>query len=197
MHSEIPPEELPRVVLVTPRESDADFLARLNSPDVAGEFDTFDDPADDFLDAQSYAGDKRIVQTTDATRVGSVSWIQVPYGPNVRSLAWSIGLTIHPDFRGRRLGAAAQRHLAEMLFEGSDANRVQADTDVDNVAEQRSLVRAGFTREGVARQAQWRQGRWHDRVVYSIVRSEALVAKKIRHDDGAGATTRAEKGTSS
>jgi aminoglycoside 6'-N-acetyltransferase len=181
MSSENAPDELPRVVLVAPRASDDDFLTLLDSPEVAGEWDTFDDPAEEFLNFRSYAGGKRIVEWADATRVGSVSWIQIPYGPNVRSLAWSIGITIHPDFRGRHLGAAAQRQLAEMLFDHSDANRVQADTDVGNVAEQRSLERAGFTREGVARQAQWRRGRWHDRVVYSILREEALGSRLPGH----------------
>jgi aminoglycoside 6'-N-acetyltransferase len=161
------------VLLVAPRESDADFLDLLDLPEVAGQWDTFDDPAKEFLDFRNFAGGKRIVELADATRVGLVSWIRIPYGPNTRSLAWSIGVTIHPDFRGRHLGAAAQRQLAEMLLDLSDANRVQADTDVDNVAEQRSLERAGFTREGVARQAQWRQGNWHDRVVYSLLREEA------------------------
>ena len=174
MSSENPPDELPHVVLVAPRESDTDFLDLLDSPEVAGQWDSFDDPAKEFLDFRSYAGGKRIVELADVTRVGSVSWIQIPYGPNARSLAWSIGITIHPDFRGRHLGAAAQRQLAEMLLDLSDANRVQADTDVDNVAEQRSLERAGFTREGVARQAQWRRGSWHDRIVYSLLREEAL-----------------------
>jgi hypothetical protein len=31
---------LPHLVLVAPRESDADFLALLESPGIAGEFDT-------------------------------------------------------------------------------------------------------------------------------------------------------------
>lgn len=94
------------------------------------------------------------------------------YGPNRRSLAWNVGITILPAFRGRRIGAAAQRCLAEELFTKSDANRVVADTDVANVAEQRSLERAGFEREGIARGAQWRQGAWHDRVIYSRLRTD-------------------------
>jgi RimJ/RimL family protein N-acetyltransferase len=70
------------------------------------------------------------------------------------------------------VGAAAQRLLADQLLSQSGANRVEADTDVGNIAEQRALERAGFTREGVVRGAQWRRGAWHDRVLYGRLRSD-------------------------
>jgi aminoglycoside 6'-N-acetyltransferase len=47
-----------------------------------------------------------------------------------------------------------------------------ADTDVGNIAEQRSIERIEFTREGVAREAQWRKGAWHNRAIYSQIRSD-------------------------
>ena len=50
--------------------------------------------------------------------------------------------------------------------------RVEASTDITNLAEQRALEKAGFTREGVLRKAQWRAGDWHDLVVYSLLRGE-------------------------
>ncbi len=51
-------------------------------------------------------------------------------------------------------------------------HRVEAHTDVQNLAEQRALEKAGFTREGVTRQAQWRGGALHDGYLYSVLRSE-------------------------
>lgn len=57
-------------------------------------------------------------------------------------------------------------------FSTTTSNRVEADTDVENVAEQRALQRAGF-RDGVVRGAQYRSGRWRDLVLYSLLRSEA------------------------
>ena len=51
-------------------------------------------------------------------------------------------------------------------------NRIEAQTDVDNIAEQRSLEKAGFVREGTARGAQFRAGAYHDLVTYSILRGE-------------------------
>jgi aminoglycoside 6'-N-acetyltransferase len=63
--------------------------------------------------------------------------------------------------------------LADHLFAHTPAQRVQASTDITNVAEQRALDGAGFTREGILRSAQWRLGTWHDLVLYSRLRSDA------------------------
>ena len=43
---------------------------------------------------------------------------------------------------------------------------------MDNLAEQRALERAGFTREGVLRHAQFRGGGFHDLVIYSRLRGD-------------------------
>jgi RimJ/RimL family protein N-acetyltransferase len=163
---------LPAVGLREIGDEDEGLLAELATPDVEGEWNTFDDPPEERLSGAHYGGGARIVEVEDGTPVGLVTWIQIPHGPNRRSLAWNIGITILPTYRGRRIGAAAQRTVADELFATSDANRVMADTDIGNLAEQRSLERAGFTREGVARGAQWRSGAWHDRVIYSRLRSD-------------------------
>lgn len=164
--------DLPIVVLREICETDVHLLQVLGSPEVSGEWDSFDESSEAMLSGAHYGGDSKIVELTDGTPVGSVSWIQIPYGPNAMSLAWSIGITILPQYRGRHLAASAQHLLAEELLGRSGANRVQADTDIGNVPEQRALERAGFTREGIARGAQWRRGEWHDRVVYGLVRSD-------------------------
>jgi RimJ/RimL family protein N-acetyltransferase len=108
----------------------------------------------------------------DPTLVGDVEWRQQRTGPAPASWCWEIGILLLPDFRGQGHGSAAQRQLAAYLFEHTTAQRVQAETDVDNVAEQKALERAGFMREGVLRQWQWRGGRWHDFAMYSKLRGE-------------------------
>jgi aminoglycoside 6'-N-acetyltransferase len=165
-------EDLPVVRLRDITTVDRTLLDELSSPEAEGDWNTFDDPPESMLSGANYGGGSLLVELPDETPVGVVTWIQIPYGPNRRSLAWNIGITMHPAFRGRRIGAAAQRALADKLLATSDANRVVADTDIANVAEQRSLERAGFVREGVARGAQWRQGAWHDRVMYSRLRTD-------------------------
>ena len=51
-------------------------------------------------------------------------------------------------------------------------HRIQADTEVANIPEQRALEKAGFTREGVLRGIGWRDGAWRDGVTYSILRTD-------------------------
>jgi RimJ/RimL family protein N-acetyltransferase len=105
-----------------------------------------------------------------ADRVGTVSWRKVWTGPI--SANWQIGIGIAAEFRGRGYGSAAQRLVVRYLFAHTHANRVEATTEVTNVAEQRALEKAGFTREGILRGTTFRQGRWHDHVIYSVLRQE-------------------------
>jgi RimJ/RimL family protein N-acetyltransferase len=169
----LPAGDLPEVRFRTPDDSDAEFMSELRASVEDNEWDSYDDPPEEELNGATYGGGSAIVERSDGTRVGIVSWIQVPHGPNLRSLAWCIGITIHLQFRGQHFAAAAQRALALQLFERSNANRVEAETDGDNIAERRSLERAGFTEDGTARGANWRRGAWHDMVIYSRLRSEA------------------------
>lgn len=84
----------------------------------------------------------------------------------------NIGISITGDWRGRGLGSRAQAQLADLLHDEGIV-RVEASTDVANVAEQRALDRAGFTLEGVAVGAQVRADGRHDLQVWSHVRASA------------------------
>ncbi len=106
------------------------------------------------------------------TVIGEIDYHQQRYGPNDGSIAYNIGLSIHADYRSRGYGTEAQRLLADYLFATYPIKRVEASTDITNRAEQRSLEKAGFSREGTLRQAQWRNGTWHDLIVYSKLRNE-------------------------
>jgi RimJ/RimL family protein N-acetyltransferase len=141
------------------------------SAEVAGEFNYFGADIDQLTAADVGAG-RMIIELGDGTPIGDLGWFGVPYGPNRRSVAWKIGCTMDVPHRGRGYGSRAQRLLAEHLFATTASNRVEADTDVDNVAEQRALERAGYARDGVVRGAQFRGGRWHDLALYSLLRSD-------------------------
>lgn len=158
---------------------DAPLLARWQEPEYVGEFNRFGMPPPSGRHAIPAAGQTRadggnlIVEVLAGARpIGTVSWHAVRYGPNPESSAWNIGINLIPEGRGQGFGAEAQRLLAERLFANTRANRVEAMTDVENAAEQRSLEKAGFTREGVLYGAQHRDGGWHDLVVYSLVRQD-------------------------
>jgi len=113
-----------------------------------------------------------VERVEDGAPIGTVGWHVVQYGPSPGSDAWNVGIDIIPEARGQGYGTEAQRLLAAYLFETTGANRVEASTDVENIAEQRSLEKAGFVREGVQRGAQYRAGAHHDLVTYARVRSD-------------------------
>lgn len=113
-----------------------------------------------------------LVETLEGEVVGDVSYHQTRYGPNRASAVYNIGINLLPSQRSKGYGSEAQKLLAEYLFRTYPIMRVEAATDITNIPEQRSLEKAGFTREGVLRKAQWRDGDWHDLVLYSKLRGE-------------------------
>lgn len=119
----------------------------------------------------SYYGMLAVV-TPEERIIGDVSYHHQRYGPNEASMAYNIGITLLPEYRGLGYGVEAQQLLAQYLFAVYPVMRVEASTDVANFPEQRALEKAGFSRDGVLRKAQWRNGDWHDLMVYSKLRGE-------------------------
>ena len=117
------------------------------------------------------------VEVPGGELAGEVSWHTVQHGPVAVGAAKNIGISLLPARRGRGYGSAAQRVLAEYLFATTLTERIEAETDVENIAEQRALERAGFSREGVLRHAQFRAGHWRDTVLYSVLRAEVSLTQ--------------------
>lgn len=107
--------------------------------------------------------------------VGDLSAHLVWYGPTTGSKAMNIGISIVPEQRGRGIGSMAQRLLAQELHDRGIV-RVEASTDVENIAEQRALARAGFTLEGTLRSAQARADGRHDLQVWSHLADDPPVS---------------------
>lgn len=164
--------------------ADAALLdARDADPAMRGEFNDLGHPSpkplvDQLADGKRMVSPERgrllVERIDDGAVVGDVSWHPVMYGPNEQSRALNIGVALYPEARGQGFGTEAQRLLAELLLEQFAVERVEASTDVDNVAEQRSLAKAGFAREGVIRRAQFRAGGYHDLVGYSFTRDDLV-----------------------
>jgi RimJ/RimL family protein N-acetyltransferase len=160
--------------------ADADLLEAWDAPAIQGEFNDFGMPRSPAPREAIAKGPLRndhngqlIVELiADGTPIGTVSWRKVLNGPNPESMAWNIGISLVPEARGHGHGTEAQRQLAVYLFATTDANRVEASTDVENLAEQRSLEKAGFRREGIQRGSQFRAGGYHDLIVYSRLRDD-------------------------
>ena len=161
---------------------DVAYLVGKQTPETTGPYNWFGFRSEaeivGHLHEDGFLGDlfgKLIVEVDTADGpipIGDVSWHAVDYGPPPASQAWNIGITLSPEWRGKGLGAQAQRMLADYLFDNTRAERVEASTDVENLAERRALERAGFCFEGVLRRAQFRGGAWRDLALYSLVRGE-------------------------
>jgi RimJ/RimL family protein N-acetyltransferase len=175
--NEIPRGERVRLRFLTP--ADVPRLLELYAYE-AGGFNDFgivrSVPADDAWSDGELRNDSRgslfVERLADGATLGAVGYHRVKYGPNDASGAWSIGIELVAEARGQGYGTEAQRLLADWLLSTTGANRVEASTDVDNLAESRSLEKAGFTREGILRGAQFRAGAFHDLVLYARLRDD-------------------------
>jgi RimJ/RimL family protein N-acetyltransferase len=162
------------------RRADLDTLERWwDDPEAQGHHNWFGFSADGLLrrrfEQDGLLGEDRgnlLVELDGGTLAGDVSYHAVHHGPNPASRAFNVGIALVPEHRGRGHGAEAQRQLAAYLFAHTTVERLEASTDVDNLAEQRALERAGFTSEGVLRHAQFRDGGYHDMVLYSRLRDD-------------------------
>ncbi len=160
--------------------ADADMLDQWNRDMDVGEFNDFGErqPVPREVLANGPLRSERngsliIERLPDGEPVGTIGWRLVTvYGPSPMSDALQIGVELVPSARGHGLGVEAQRLVAGYLFASTSVNRVEASTDVDNVAEQRALDKAGYQREGIVRGAQFRAGAHHDLVVYARLRSD-------------------------
>lgn len=101
---------------------------------------------------------------------GLVSYVSGVYGGVAKY--WEIGIALLPEWRGRGIGWRAQAMLCDYLFSHTPAQRIQAGTHAENLAEQKSLVKAGFQLEGVVRACEFRAGQWRDGYLYSRLRDD-------------------------
>jgi RimJ/RimL family protein N-acetyltransferase len=111
-----------------------------------------------------------LIVARGARRLGFVSWYKVPSTPGY--YYWNIGIALLPEARGHGYGTRAQQLLARYLFAHTTVERIEAVTETGNLAEQRALDKAGFTREGVHRSMGWRDGAARDGVWYSMLRAD-------------------------
>lgn len=126
------------------------------------------------LDGYLGTDNGRLIVAAEGRAAGFVTWSEGHYGG--AASYWEIGIVLLPDFRGRGLGWRAQAQLCDYLFQHTPAQRIQAGTQPENVAEQRALVRAGFQLEGTVRAAEFQAGQWRDGLLYSRLRTDPAVA---------------------
>jgi RimJ/RimL family protein N-acetyltransferase len=170
-------DESAGVALRPVHEDDLPMLEELtNDPHASGPFEWYGWHDPHYLrrrwaEAGMLAPDNGMLMVMlDGQRLGFVSWHKTRTGST--SYCWNAGLVLIPEARGHGYGTQAQRLLARYLFAHTQMNRVEATTEAGNIAEQRSLMKAGFTKEGVLRGYGFRDGAWRDHILYAMVRSD-------------------------
>jgi len=123
-------------------------------------------------DSTSPGSSSRLMVEVEEEQVaaGFVSWGLRDFGGPTRH--WEIGIALLPEWRGLGIGWQAQAMLCDYLFTHTPLQRIQAGTHPENIAEQKSLVKAGFQLEGVVRACEFRDGRWCDGYLYSRLRND-------------------------
>jgi RimJ/RimL family protein N-acetyltransferase len=163
------------VVLRPVREDDLPFLQDLISdPDDAGSFlwQGFRDPREwrqrwDSSRSLITDGGGMVLIARGGERSGTISWDRHQW---FGQPCWTLGIHLARPERGRGVGTRAHQLMVAYLFAQTVLNRIEAYTEVSNIAEQRALEKAGFTQEGTLRRVAFRDGQWHDGVLYSIIR---------------------------
>ncbi|WP_031087329.1 GNAT family N-acetyltransferase [Streptomyces sp. NRRL WC-3549] len=165
------------VILRPVNEADLPLLARfLTDPEATGPFQWlgWSDPERwrREWEVNGLLSDEggRLMVVTGTDRLGFVSWRRAVTSRS--SYYWNIGAQLLPESRGRGIGTQAQRLLVRYLFAHTPVVRIEADTETENIAEQRALEKSGFSREGVLRSTVFRDGRWRDAVRYSVLRED-------------------------
>ena len=164
------------LVLRPVAEDDLPLLERLTQdPAVAGEY-AWAGWRDLLRFRQGWAEDRLVndnggilVIARKDERIGFVSWFRVDFPP---ASYWSMGIGLLPEARGHGYGTQAHLLLARYLFAHTTVHRIEGITEAENLAEQRVLEKAGFTREGVMRGVFWRDGAWRDGALYSLLRTD-------------------------
>lgn len=81
-----------------------------------------------------------------------------------------LGIVLASEKRRSGIGSKALSIITEYLFQNYPVVRIEADTDVENIASQKTLERAGFEKEGLLRKFRYHHGAYHDSFLYSKIR---------------------------
>ena len=106
-----------------------------------------------------------IIEKKDGTEIGHINgWM--------RGRMMEIGFALVPSERGKGCGTEAIQLMVDYLFLSKDIVRIQAPTETRNIASQKALEKAGFSKEGIMRKTLYIRGEHRDMYLYSILREE-------------------------
>jgi ribosomal-protein-alanine N-acetyltransferase len=106
-----------------------------------------------------------LIEKKDGTKIGYVYHF-------LNGNLLEIGYNLVPNERRKGYCTEAVRIIVDYLFLSKEIRRIQAQTHPRNVASQKVLEKAGFTKEGTLRKSYFGRGEWIDSLIYSILREE-------------------------
>lgn len=102
----------------------------------------------------------------DGVLAGDIALSHIQRGPLQTA---NLGYMVDVAFRGRGVATAAVRLAADHAFGEVGLHRLEAGVMPSNVASQRVLERAGFTRIGIGHGLLFIAGGWEDHILYELV----------------------------
>jgi RimJ/RimL family protein N-acetyltransferase len=143
-----------------------------SSPEVSGEYNTLRQMSKTEAEKMFESPLERkqfLIEKKDGSKIGFVSHFYVLH-PAVRHL--EIGYILLPSERGKGYCTEAVNIMVDYLFLSKESRRIQAQTDLRNVASQKVLEKVGFKTEGTLRKNFFVRGEWRNTYLYSILREE-------------------------
>jgi len=125
---------------------------------------------------ESGEGVSLAIAEASTDRASGGVWLGVRPQPGVIGL----GYWVVPSVRGRGFGTRAARLAAAWALSSMDVARVEAWVEPTNIASQRLLLSAGFTREGVLRSFLSFGDRRADAVVFACTADDSAFAEPRR-----------------
>jgi RimJ/RimL family protein N-acetyltransferase len=109
------------------------------------------------------------IEKKDGSKIGFIAHFYVLH-PAGRQL--EVGYSLVPSERGKGYCTEALEIMMDFLFLSKEMIRIQAHTDLRNVASQKVLEKVGLKKEGTVRKCFFTRGEWRDAYLYGILREE-------------------------
>lgn len=115
-----------------------------------------------------------IVDRSDGAYIGEIGY-HVSLRTELGCRA-DLGYFTRKQYWNRGIVTEAVRAVLADAFEERDIWKMTSGCLAENVASERVLIKAGFTKEGELRRHQFHEGAWKDRVEYGLVRISLKLA---------------------
>jgi len=149
------------------------FAEWINKPEFIGEYNPLRQISrteiEKGFEKSSLEQGEFIIEKKDGSKIGYM-WHFTSVHPAVKLL--EIGYFLVPSERGKGYCTEAVNIMVDYLFLSKDIIRIQAHTELRNIASQKVLEKVGFEKEGTIRKSIFNRGEWRDANLYSILKEE-------------------------